>query len=118
MAKYPEPVTPCVIVGDFTENGNPKGIAAVSIAEVVRPIMVGDFVESALPHNFEREFKILLHDRRVVTVFGRDLKYIASEGGTYAVVTRSKGEEITIALFPAKEVEGIFSGELQLAPSV
>src|SRR5690349_8600737 len=99
MLNSREPLTPCVIVGDFIENGNPDGLAAVSIAEIPPTIMVGDFVESGRPSTAEREFKVLLHDRRVVTVLGRDLRYIASEGGTYAVVTRSGGEEITIAFF-------------------
>lgn len=107
----------CTMIGDFEEIGNHGLPSNYSVAETVPMVMVGDFVESGRPTSVQREFKVLLHDRRIATVLGRDLKYIASESGTYAIMTRSGGEELTIALFPAKEVEGIFSGDLQLTPS-
>jgi hypothetical protein len=111
-----EPIRP-ILSGDFIEKAN-SGIKNASECEPVRPVLVGDFVESAAGTELEREFKVLLRDQRVLTIVGVDLKYLAEEspgGATYAVVAGSGDRERTVALFPAEEVSGIFSGEIRAA---
>jgi hypothetical protein len=63
-------------------------------------------------------FTVLLRDKRTVTVFGHALKYVQnasdpSDGGSYGILSRVGGAEVFVALFPVREVTGVFSGDVR-----
>lgn len=62
-------------------------------------------------------FTVLLRDKRTVTVFGHELKYLRnnsnpSDPGSYGILSRVGGTETLVALFRVSAVIGVFSGEL------
>jgi hypothetical protein len=66
-----------------------------------------------------KPFTVLLRDNRVVTVNGHALKYVQnasnpSDYGSYGVLMRAGEGEVLVALFPVREVTGIFSGAIQM----
>jgi hypothetical protein len=63
-------------------------------------------------------FTVLLRDKRTVTVFGHALKYVQnasnpSDYGSYGILSRVGGAEVLVALFPVREVTGVFSGDIR-----
>jgi hypothetical protein len=108
---------PNILFDEFVENANPTGKSGCGVTEVVRPLLIGDFIESSHSHAIEREFTFHMHDNRVVTVVGRDLKYLVDESQPdseiYAVLTGSLGQDVTVARFAVKEVAGISTGEIR-----
>lgn len=108
---------PGTFFDEFVENGNPTGMSACGVTEVVRSFLIGDFIESSKPQELEREFKFHLHDNRVVTVVGRDLQFLVDENQPdcemYAVIAGSPGHDVTVARFAVKEVAGISTGEIR-----
>jgi hypothetical protein len=63
-------------------------------------------------------FTVLLRDKRTVTVFGHALEYVPNASnptdyGSYGILSRVGGAESLIALFPVREVIGVFSGNIR-----
>jgi hypothetical protein len=106
-------------LGEFVENANPQRLKVSGVAKPVRSILVGDFIESANPETLEREFSFHLRDNRVVTVVGRDLKFVAEDNqpnsDSYAVIAGSSDQEVTVAQFAVSEIAGISAGEIRRA---
>jgi hypothetical protein len=62
-------------------------------------------------------FTVLLRDKRIVTVFGHELKYVPnasnpSDYGSYGILSRVGDTEVLVALFRVSEVIGVFTGRL------
>jgi hypothetical protein len=65
-----------------------------------------------------RQFKVLLRDKREVTVCGHALEHVpgtesAEDPASYRVVMHAGDRDILVALFRASEVTGIFCGDLR-----
>jgi hypothetical protein len=63
-------------------------------------------------------FTVLLRDNRTVSVTGHALKYLQnasnpSDFGSYGILSHVGGAEVLVALFPVKEVTGVFIGEIR-----
>jgi hypothetical protein len=106
----------CLVVGNYVDEAElPPGPTARG--EVVRPRDVAEYSEQ---DQSSREFKILLREKSIVKVQGHALKHFANAGnpadpGSYAVLAHSPAGDVTVAIFPASEVSGIFHGEITLA---
>lgn len=108
----------CRLIGEFVDDAEaPSGIQGHS-AEVVRPLVLKEFLDLWGNEEGTREFTVLLKDGRVVAVRGHNLTQLPSsingESGAYGVVVRAGGEELLVGLFKMVEVVGIFHGELRL----
>jgi hypothetical protein len=125
MTNHPKVDIGCSLVGDFVDEGDvPEAFAHLrgkpSQAEVERPRVVADYMDFGDAQDGNREFTVLLHNDRIVTVRGHALQYLPntanpSDYGTYGVLTRSGKGEILVALFRVAEVTGIFDGDIRLS---
>ena len=102
--------------GEFTDPDLPAP-AGTGISEVVRPVQTLEFIEERSALEPEVSFTILLRNRQVVNVDGNHLEWLrvsesTTDAGSYAVISRVNGRDLTVALFPASEVTGIFRGQL------
>lgn len=99
----------CLMVGDYSDEGEvPPGVEYAS-GEPVRPSAVAEFLDAAA--DTASGFTALLKQRGQVRVIGHYLKLLVAEGDaglTYAVTTRVNGVERLVALFLAADVEGVY----------
>ena len=105
----------CRLVGDYVDEADsPAGLPLLE-GEVVRPKLVGSYVDMWGSDDDLKEFIVLLKDGRSVAVRGHGLKHsphaVAGQD-VYSVLVRNGGEEVLVALFKSAEVAGIFHGEL------
>jgi hypothetical protein len=112
----------CLVVGEYVDEGEvPEEFAPLknhpARSEVDRPRLVADYVDLWSNGETEKEFTVLLHDNRTVTVRGHSVQLVeasCSDAVSYAVVRHANGTEVMVALFKANQVTGIFSGTMQL----
>jgi hypothetical protein len=107
----------CRLVGDYVDDAELPADLRSHAGEVVRPKLVAQYLDDRYEDE-EREFKVLLHDKSLVTVQGRCLKYLQNPSsttdlGSYAVLSQFRGQEVIVALFPVSEVTGVFRGKLE-----
>jgi hypothetical protein len=113
--------TKCLFVGEFpTENQLPVATGRSSVCRAQKVEYVGTFTDYWPGDLGTVQFQVLLRDNRIVTVRGHAIQYLpnpstASDVASYGVLGRTAGKEVLIALFPASEVTGIFSGGLEPA---
>jgi hypothetical protein len=107
----------CLVVGEYVDEAEVPANLQAHRGEPVRPRMVASYLDLWGREDSAKEFTVLLKDGRVVVVRGHGLKQfpasVPGESGSYAVVVRSAGEEVLVALFPSSDVVGIFHGELR-----
>ena len=107
----------CLVVGEYVDEAEVPANLQTHRGEPVRPRMVASYLDLWGRDDGAKEFTVLLKDGRVVAVRGHGLKQLPAsapgEGGSYAVVVRSAGEEVLVALFSSSDVVGIFHGELR-----
>jgi hypothetical protein len=111
----------CLLVAEYVDEGEvpatlAPGSASVPRGEVERPRVVASYLDLWAHEDPLKEFKILLPNDRVATVRGSGLRYV--KGGTmdcFGVWVRSQGKKVLVALFPIKDVIGIFCGDMQIA---
>ena len=108
----------CRLIGEYVDEGEVPANLAYHQGEVVRPQIVGEYLDVWAGPDEIKEFTVLLKDGRVVAVRGHKLRLwpstIPGESGSYGIVVETAGEEAVIALFKVVEVIGIFHGELRL----
>ncbi len=106
----------CLVVGNFVDEAElPPGLT--SRGEVVRPRDIAEYIEQ---DQAPREFKILLRDKSIIKVQGHGLKHFSNtsnpaDPGAFAVLAHSSTGDVTVAIFPASEVSGIFQGDIAFA---
>ena len=106
--------TGCLLVGEYVDEAECAANRAVHGGDVVRPQVVGNFIDLWGRDDGMREFTILLNDGRVVVVRGHGLKSgLPPEGSVFGVIVRGAAEEVIVALFKSDDVSGIFHGELR-----
>lgn len=116
----------CRVVGEYVDYGAvpalPEKVRDLNLprGEVDRPRIVAEFVEAGSSAEELRQFKVLLRDKREVTVCGHSLEHVPGkespeDPALYRVVIRSGDRDILVALFRASEVTGIFCGDLREA---
>jgi hypothetical protein len=124
MASRPGANVGCQLVAEYVDEAEiPADLAPgtngpVPSGQVVRPRVVADYLDQWAPDEGAKDFVVLLRDSRAVTVRGHGLKYVENPSnpadfGSYAVLGRSAGEEVVVALFRVSEVTGIFNGDLR-----
>jgi hypothetical protein len=112
----------CLFVAEYVDEAElpaarAKGDTSTPRGEVERPRVVASYLDFGAPQDTFKEFKVLLPNDRVAVVRGSGLKYV--KGGAadcLGVWVRSQGEKVLIALFPIKDVLGIFCGDMQVTP--
>jgi hypothetical protein len=70
-------------------------------------------VRARRDHKSKLKFTVLLRDKCTVTVFGHAAKYLPISGGVYKILARVGGRRTVVAVFPATEVIGVFSGDFE-----
>jgi hypothetical protein len=107
----------CLLVGVYVDETELPANVACHRGEVVRPQVVGNYVDLWSGDDV-KDFTVLLKDGRNVAVRGHSIKLwpatITGESGSYGVVMRTAREEVLVAVFKVIEVIGIFHGEIQL----
>jgi hypothetical protein len=114
--QYPKVEVGCMLVGDYVDQAVPHNPHGVYGGEVARPQVVGDFVDVWAPNEL-KEFTVLMKDGRVVTVRGQALKHSAHSipgEDVYGIVIGSGADEAIIALFKSSDVSGIFHGDVRV----
>jgi hypothetical protein len=106
----------CHYLGEYVEEAECPPNVTPRQGEVVRPHVVGEFIELWASDETMREFTVLLKDGSVIAVRGHALKYaphsIAGQD-VYSIVGRVSGEEVLVALFKSADVVGIFHGDMR-----
>jgi hypothetical protein len=97
------------LIAEFVDQATPASNPPRSRGEVVRPSVLHWFTESAQPRVDEKSFTVLLRGLGTVTVRGYSL---LEKGHFVAVLSRESGSEVTVALFPIANVDGVFAGTL------
>jgi hypothetical protein len=106
----------CLLVGEYVDEAEAPAEPIARQGEVVRPRVVGDYVDLWVHDDGLREFTVLLKDGREVAVRGHGLKHEPHpQGGqgVYSIVVRTAAEEVLVALFTTQDVSGIFCGEVR-----
>jgi hypothetical protein len=117
MNEHVAATTDCRLVGDYVDEAERAPDLAVGNAEVVRPRLIGSFLDLWGDDKATREFTVLLRDGRVVAVRGNTLRYVphpVAGQDVYSVVVHAEGEELLVALFKSADVVGVFHGELRV----
>jgi hypothetical protein len=112
----------CLFVAEYVDEAElpaplAKRDSCAARGEVERPRVVASYFDFRAPQDTLKEFKVLLPNDRVAVVRGSGLKYV--KGGAadcLGVWVRSQEEKVLIALFPIKDVLGIFCGDMQIVP--
>src|SRR5438105_2613908 len=97
--------TGCLLVGEYTDEGEiPETLAylknhAPSNSQVERPRIVANYLDLWSKDDSEKEFKVLLSDQRVVTVWGHSLRFVHNaanphDHGSYGIVLRAGDQEV------------------------
>jgi hypothetical protein len=117
MVSQPNAESRCRLIGEYIDQIGPPAGEGAHIGQVVRPRLVAEYNDTAAPVEAQQPFTVLLRDKRVLTVPGHSVECRpnAGNGSDYAVVTHHSGRDVTVALFPAQEVTGIFRGQMQVA---
>jgi hypothetical protein len=106
----------CLLVGEYVDEAELPTDLTFHPGEVVRPQIVASHLDLWGQDDGIKEFTVLLKDGRVIAVRGHGLKHsphpVAGQD-VYAVVLRTTGEEVFVALFKSADVAGIFSGEMR-----
>jgi hypothetical protein len=107
--------TDCLFVGEFVEDMELPAGQTASVGHVQETEFLGTFVENWPAEVDTIDFKILLRDGRTVTVRGHALQYLPnpsnpSDAATYGILGYTGLGEVLVALFPASEVTGVFTG--------
>ncbi len=117
MANHTGANVGCLVVGEYVDEAelplplvNPN-----KVSQVERPRVVATYLDLWSKDDGDKEFTVLLNDKRVLTVRGHGLQYIQnpsnpSDYGSYAILARTGSEDVVVALFRVAEVSGIFSG--------
>ena len=111
----------CLLVGEYVDEADISNSLSckkddIPQGEVVRPRMVGSYLDIWGVDSELKEFKaILKQDRQTVIVYGHGLKPVmVGENACFGVWVRSKGEELLVALFPLENTLSVFGGTIQL----
>jgi hypothetical protein len=116
MANHVSATAGCLLVAEYVDEADCPTSLAFHRGEVVRPQVVGNFLDLWGRDDGVREFTVLLKDGRVVAVRGHGLKYAPHPHAgqdVYSIVVRTGGEEVLVALFKSDDVTGIFCGEMR-----
>lgn len=109
-------ISGCLLVGEYVDEAECPTNLAAQQAEVMRPQVVGNYVDLWGKDNCIKEFTILFRDGRIAVVHGHGLRHsphpIAGQD-VYSIVIRTPGEELLVALFKSGDVTGIFHGEIR-----
>jgi hypothetical protein len=105
----------CQFVGEYVDEGENPANLAVGRAEVVRPQVVAEYVDTGESVG-SKEFIVLLKDGRIAMVRGHGLRHephpLAGQD-VFSVIECSAAEEVVVAVFKGADVAGIFHGELR-----
>jgi len=112
----------CLFVGEYVDELElPTGLVTHR-GLPVRPVSVEEFTEDWLIGHTTKEFTVLLHGGRVVQVKGHAIKHLPSSGSgdqdSFGVILRDDDREEFVAIFPAREIDGIFHGRLRVDGTV
>lgn len=114
--------TGCILVGEFVDEGViPPGTVSHR-GEPVRTTSTTEFIDHWTTDAAMKEFTVLLHGGRVVSVRGHELKHLPGSGSgdkdSYGIIVRAAAREELIAVFKASDVDGIFHGEMRVDRTV
>lgn len=115
----------CLLVGEFVEEAElPEALASLgnalpSKARVERRL-VASYLDLGSRDDGIKDFTVLLHDKRIVTVRGHALQYVQNASnptdcGSYGVLLHGGEGAVLVALFRVSEVTGVFSGNLRVS---
>jgi len=112
----------CRLVGEYVDEAEVPAGMVVHRGEPVRPLSLTEFVDDWSVGSSTKEFTILMHGGRVVTVKGHAIKHIpatvAGERDSLGVIVRALDREDFVAIFRANEIDGIFHGQMRVDRTV